>query len=267
MLLAEKELYDELDNAGIIDKRFPLWWTIGFEGRRYVKPEEFFGEFSDFEGSKFKLGSEYKDIKFTIVDHKLYGMDVPLFVTAKPLEEYAQERIKEWGLKNSFWLMAESYPHVRGIGMSLEDYALFWYPTKSRLGLEHDFHGIKLRDHAYYTRPESFFHMLRVYHMRNRKKTYYNINYSKDDCSVPRVPFVPFYEFGQQDNQATIVPSVHSTDKDPDLPTLIISQPPNQPVIKGFTDLADVYRIHRKIRDKVKDQVKERFGWNCEVYK
>ena len=59
------------------------------------------------------------------------GLKLPLFVTVKPLDEYDSIRVKEIGWETS--LNAESYPHIRGIGLYLNDDLFFWYPTKNIL--------------------------------------------------------------------------------------------------------------------------------------
>jgi len=267
MFLAEKELYKELDERGIIDKRFPHWWTTGFEDRRYVRPEEFFGGLSDFEGRKFQLGPDDKDIRFTTVMGKLYGMDVPFFVTAKPLTENEMEDIKQDGLKDTFWHTGESWPHIRGIGLSLEDYAFFWHPVKSILSLRMESHGTKLTEVYFNEEPESFFWRLIHKKMLAGKRTYYNINHSQERERMPGLPFIPFYEFSPEGKEMTIVPAGHGKLSSPDYPALIVPREGETPLIRGFTDIRNAYRIHKNLRDRVKNQVKERFGWDCAVYK
>ena len=85
MFLAEEMVFNALDDAEIIDKRFPIWWSNGFEDRRYVEPGEFFGNLVDFEGERVQLGEDNENIRFTVLKQDLYGVDAPFFVTVQPL--------------------------------------------------------------------------------------------------------------------------------------------------------------------------------------
>ena len=230
MFLAEKELYKELDEKGMIDRRFPHWWTTGFEDRRYVKPEEFFGGLSEFEGERFQLGDDTRDIRYTIVNSKLNGIEVPVFVTAKPLTESEMGDIRKDGLKDTFWHTGESYPHIRGIGLALEDYAFFWYPLKSALDMNIESHGVKLIDIRGNADPESFYWRLVHKKMLPSKKTYYNINYSQERDRMPKLPFVPFYDFSPEGKEMTIVPAGHGKQPSPDYPALIVHQHRKDPL-------------------------------------
>jgi hypothetical protein len=264
-MLLEQETIDELDRSGIIDKRFPIWWSNGFEDRECFEPDRFFGDLVDFEGKLVQLGEEDENIRFTVLKEELYGMEVPLFVTAKPVAGYWQKTIRELGWQDCFGFVAESYPHIRGIALSFDDDVFYWYPMRSdmKLDSEIEFGGIKLKDYSYNTDHRSFFSGLISHHMALSRKTYYNINYKEDDYNVPDLPFVPFYEF-RNGNEMMVIPSecggkVH-------LPALVIGRRGEDCLIRGFTDSVVVYSIHKRMRRTVRDYVKESFGLDCEVY-
>lgn len=267
MFLAERKLYSNLNEQGLIDSRFPLWWSIGFEGRHYVRPEEFVGSLADMDGRKVRYGPDNADLSFTVMDTEIHGTSVPLFVTVKPFTKMDAGIATSDDIPHEkrFGFMVETYPHIRGIALGLDDETLLWYPTKTGLGIGNSIEigGTELRDYSDSIDPRSFFSRLLSYHMMHHRRTYHEINHKKDDYKVPDSPFVPLFGFTGLGENMTIVPSVRSDNVH--LPALVISRGSNEPVIKGFTDLKVVYRMHRKTRNAVMASVERKLGMACDA--
>lgn len=261
----EKEKYTKLDGDGVIDKGLPCWWELGFEGRHYVEPEGFFAGLEEFEGRGVHLGLDDKDIRFTIIYKEVNGLEMPLFVTSKPLDKLNQKFVAEDGWDKMLPLVAESLPHVRGIALSLNKELFFWYPTKSGLGSEIEFEGNKIRDHSDSIAPRSFFSRLLSYHMIPSKGTYHNVSYEGDNWRVPKLDFVPFYEFSGREREGMVVPSKSRAKLM--LPALVIGRGAGIPLIRGFTDSEIVYKIHKNSAHIARRYIEGRFGLDCEVYR
>lgn len=274
----EREKYAKLDGDGVIDKRFPCWWELGFEGRHYVEPEGFFAGLEEFEGRRVQLGPDDEDIRFTIIYQEVNGLKLPLFVTSKPLDKLNQKFVAKDGWMEMFpqmfplmakdrWkvmfpLVAETLPHVRGIALSLDEELFFWYPTKNGLNTRLEFMGNKLGDYSDSIAPRNFFSRLISYHMLSEKGTYYNVSYKGDNWRVPELDFVPFYEFSGREGM--VVPSKSRAKLM--LPTLVMGRGAGIPLIRGFTDSEILYKIHKNSAHIARRYIEERFGLDCEVY-
>ncbi|MBI4021399.1 MAG: hypothetical protein HY369_04085 [Candidatus Aenigmarchaeota archaeon] len=260
MFYAGQETYAALHEAGIIDKRLPNWWSLGFEGRRYVSPDEFRGRLQDVRGMRVYCGPDDRDILFTVVPAQFRELEVPVFVTAKPLDAYWQELIERegWDPDHVEPFAGESHPHARGIALASTPEVFFWYPTKAGLGTAASCGDLALWDISAQD-PLRFFSKLVSYHVLPSRRTYQR----REPLDSPdQVPWVPFYDFSTGEGRATIVPSVRGSC--PHLPTLV-RQGENGPVVRGFTDGKTVYTVHPKARKAVRESVEDLLGVACDV--
>ncbi len=267
----EKGMYAFLDDNGIIDMGLPIWRELG-KGMHYFDPEGFFAGLEDFEGRRVQLvpGEENKDgMKFTIIHKEMKGMDVPLFVTLMPLDKKHQELVANhgWRSDKSVQFVYRNLPHVAGIALSLDEELLFWYSTKRELCGEVEFMGNKLRDYSHSSsyEPRTFFGRIISYHMIQSRGTYHDISHGGDNRMVPKTEFVPFYEFSGEEGEAMVVPSRSRAERM--LPTLVMGTGAGMPLIRGFTDSKKVYGIHNDSSGMARDYIKNRFGFDCEVYR
>ena len=270
MLLSDAGLYHELGSRQLIDARYPLWWSNGFEGSRYVEPSEFFGGLEDFDGRPVQPGDDMENIRYTVIRETVAGLQTPLFVTVKPIDADHIDEERRYGKDKMFPVNAETYPHVRGVALAMTDDVIFWYPTTGGLGVggRIAYEGLELRDHSHFTEPRVFFANLLNNHMylKGRRRLYCGRNDQRD--IYPEFPRVPFFELSADSHDTgkmTIVPADANIELH--LPMLVVREQASRPVIMGFTNDYLYLPVHKSRRSVVKNSVEELLGLECEIRK
>ncbi len=143
-----KDLVQKLHDEGIINKKYPLWWEIGFEGRRVYSEEEFDrgldtiaynvkwkktphvwdNELPEPVPTSYRVWVE-DEVPILVRNIKISGkLEIPFFITVNPMSHK-----RGWSHLQSdieFGMPLSSYrsPHIRGIALEQDKDFFFWYP-------------------------------------------------------------------------------------------------------------------------------------------
>ena len=139
-----KDLIAKLHNDKIIDKRFPIWWQLEFEGRRIYSEKEFDKGLETIcyhlkqrggEGPEKLIPTSYKvwtedqvPILLRDIDiGKRYGV-APLFISVKPMSHGREWHSLKVAEKFGTPLATYNVPHIRGLAIETKNKFFFWYP-------------------------------------------------------------------------------------------------------------------------------------------
>ncbi|MEK6825268.1 MAG: hypothetical protein AABY00_00615 [Nanoarchaeota archaeon] len=144
----DRALLDELHHRKIIDKRFVLWWQLGFEGRRLYTQEEFEQNLTTityncytWDASTNQKGERprsfrvwpHGNVPFFIKKATFDGLQIDCFFSIKPLSHEApfynfQKILDDLHQGTNFHLGQYLGTHIRGAVLNLTEEFLFWTP-------------------------------------------------------------------------------------------------------------------------------------------
>jgi len=239
----DKDLFTWLENEGLIDQRFVLWWQKGFEGRRVYSGEEFDNtlmqvnyeaKYSTEEGKSKELLDKPKektlyvwpkeDVPILLREYSLKGRKIPVFISIKPM---SHDRDDGWEILKYFCREAglpfSEYhqPHIRGIVIEDTSDFLFWFPIGnspmhySAIGTRDLFDNQDLYCPIH---PSKFYENLVRYQWTKGKRPQRKA--LEFDCEKEGYKIVPYYDFNINSDHLTIYPAL-VLEKRLDMPIII----------------------------------------------
>ena len=243
--MVDRDLLNWLEEIGLIDQRFVLWWQKGFEDRRIYSEEEFNDVLEEVSyevkysmgadgPARFLIKSEEKtfnvwpqdDVPILLRDYFLKGRKVPVFISIKPMSHDRNEgwRDLEYNKSEGFPLSAFHQPHIRGIVIEDNEDFLFWFPVGSSpmhyhtRGVHNLFDNQDLFCIIDPIHPSKFYHNLIKWEWTKGKRPQREA--LEFDCSKEGYKIVPYYDFNKENNHLMIYPA-HILRKNLDLPVII----------------------------------------------
>lgn len=148
--MINKELLQRAHSEEIIDKRQVLWWQLGYEERKIYSEDEFNENlvevsydcvnFSNDKVSKrtFKVWPK-EDIPIMIKKVKIGDVDIPCFVTIRPMSDGDGWNNLNVQKEQKMPLTAYREPHIRGAVIEITNKFLFYHNIS--LGAEPSYYG------------------------------------------------------------------------------------------------------------------------------
>jgi len=247
--MINKELFSYLEKEKVIDKRFVLWWQLGYEGRKIYSEKRFndklqsvscwvkkdmMDEKKGLYEREFKVWN-YDDVPILIKNIKILEdhSPFPCFISVKPMTH--------WDGGGNGWVSLRIHlkhglpplgvyhePHVRGIVIEHTKDFLFWYPFGNNpRWYSGATNSVRLKDSGLYCivdpiHPTKFYDNLikGVWHKgrRPQKKSIMH------ECSEEGYHLVPYYDFNPKEKHIMIYPA-NAFDKSLDIPIVIRGNP------------------------------------------
>ena len=150
--MVDKDLIQRLHDEHIIDKRYVLWWQLGFEGREILTEDELnaglqtakwivkvdiTGEPIEPREEEFRFWNR-DEVPILIRTINLGGIEIPSFVSVKPQTHRPSGGVEHLKQLEIFPLPVYEQPHVRGVVIERKDKFLFWYPFTWGIGPSHN---------------------------------------------------------------------------------------------------------------------------------
>lgn len=222
--MVDKELIQKLHNRKIINKKYVLWWQLGFEGRRIFDEREFEKGLRKitYEVEKEEGLTEQKalriwpdsEVPILIKNIDLDGITAPCFISVKPmchdkddgwkiLQGMIYHKMPPQGLGFIY-----HQPHVRGVVAEEKDNFLFWYPIS--FGVEPEYYSslakfLKKEDMWCIINPIhpiKFYENLVRQYSWGRRSQKSAIRFSEEGYEV-----VPYFDFDITKKHLTVYPA------------------------------------------------------------
>jgi len=144
--MINNNLIQKLHDNKIIDKKYPFWWQLGFEGRKVLSDPEFregLREVSYYakdlrkeDGDSFEVKLKIwanDNVPISIKNIELSGVEIPCFITCCPMSHeggwsHLNSAIRSQLSPANYGGLVYNQPHIRGVVAETTKDFLFWYP-------------------------------------------------------------------------------------------------------------------------------------------